>query len=80
MELWRELVISGLQNENFKFDCIEDKILKEIVEIKSYQVLLQIKKTNEKERLSDRDCFIKVEEIIGVSEENKISCDRHDFG
>ena len=80
MELWRELVISGLQNENFKFDCIEDKILKEIVEIKSYQVLLQIKKTIEKERLSDRDCFIKVEEIIGVSEENKISCERHDFG
>ena len=32
MELWRELLISGLQNENFKPDRIDDKTLKEIVE------------------------------------------------
>ena len=38
MELWRELLISGLQNENFKTDRIDDKTLKEIVEGRSYQV------------------------------------------
>ncbi len=43
MELWRELLISGLQNENNKFDYINDKTLKEIVESRCYKVLLQIK-------------------------------------
>lgn len=61
MELWRELLISGLQNENFKPDRIDDKTLKEIVEGRSYQVLLKIKRTVEDESLSDRDCFIKIE-------------------
>ena len=80
MELWRELLISGLQNENYGFDCIDDKLLKEIIERKCYQVLLQIKQTVENEKLSDQDCFIKIEEIICALEENKIFCDRHDFG
>lgn len=80
MELWRELLISGLQNENFKPDRIDDKTLKEIVEGRSYQVLLKIKRTVVDESLSDRDCFIKIEKIICVLEENKILCDRHDFG
>ncbi|MGN0796910.1 MAG: hypothetical protein ACI4M5_01755 [Christensenellales bacterium] len=80
MELWRELLISGLQNEDYKLDCIDDKTLKEIVEIRSYQVLLQIKRIIEDERLLDCDCFIKIEEIICALEENKIFCDRHDFG
>lgn len=80
MELWRELLISGLQNENHKLDRIDDKILKEIVESRSYQVLLQIKQTVEDERLLDQDCFMKIEEIICALEENKIFCDRHDFG
>ena len=42
MELWQELLINGLQNENYKFDYINDKILKEIVESSCYKVLLQI--------------------------------------
>ena len=80
MELWRELLISGLQNESYRLDGIDDKTLKEMVESRSYQVLLQIKQTIEEERLSDRDCFIKIEKIICALEENKIFCDRHDFG
>lgn len=79
MELWRELLISGLQNESYRLDGIDDKTLKEMVESRSYQVLLQIKQTIEEERLSDRDCFIKIEKIICALEENKIFCDRHDF-
>ena len=43
MELWRELLLSGLQNENYKLDCIDDKTLKDIVESRIYQVLLTIK-------------------------------------
>lgn len=80
MELWRELLISGLQNENYKLDCIDDKTLKQMIESRSYEVLLQIKQIIEDDKLSDRDCFVKIEEIICKLEENNIFCDRHDFG
>ncbi len=80
MELWRELLISGLQNENYKLDYINDQIIKEMVEKRSYEVLLQVKQIIDDEKLSDKDCFIKVEEILCVLEKNNIFCDRHDFG
>ena len=80
MELWRELLISGLQNESYKFEYINDKTIKEIVENTCYKVLLQIKQTIEDESLLDKDCFIKIEEIICTLEKNNIFCDRHDFG
>ena len=80
MELWRELLINGLQHENIKYEFINDKILKEIIEITSYKVLLQIKETIENKSLLDQECFIKIEEILGALIENNIFCDRHDFG
>ncbi len=80
MELWRELLISGLQNESYEFEYINDKTIKEIVENTCYKVLLQIKQTIEDESLLDKDCFIKIEEIICTLEKNNIFCDRHDFG
>ena len=80
MELWRELLISGLQNESYKVDFTNDKILKEIIENRCYKVLKQIKQVVEDEKLLEQDCFIKIEEIICKLEENGIFCDRHDFG
>ena len=80
MELWRELLISGLQNENYKFDYTDNKILKEIIENRCYKTLLQIKQTIDDENLSDHDCFIKIEEILYTLQKNGILCDRHDFG
>lgn len=80
MELWKELLISGLQNEIEQKDLLNDKALKEIIENKCYKILLQIKKVIENEKLSDEDCFIKIEEIMSVLEQNGIYCDRHDFG
>lgn len=80
MELWRELLISGLQNEGEKFEFINDKILKDVLENKSYKVLLEIKDTIENLNLSDEECFIKIEKIITVLEKNNVLCDRHDFG
>ena len=80
MELWRELLINGLQNENYKFDKINDKMLKQILENECYKVLLQIKQTIDDTRLLDEDCFARMEEIICVLEKNNIFCDRHDFG
>lgn len=80
MELWRELLISGLQNEHYEFDCLNDNVLKEIVEKRCYKALRQIKQVINDERLLDQDCFVKIEEIICALEENNIFCDRHDFG
>ncbi len=80
MKLWRELLISGLQNESCTFDYIGDKLLREIIEKQCYKVLLQIKNIVNDELLSDKDCFNKIEEIIYALEENNIFCNRHDFG
>ncbi len=80
MELWREVLISGLQNENNKLDYINDKILKELIDIQSYSILLQIKQLLEDEKLEDEDCFIKIEKILCKLGENSVFCDRHDFG
>ena len=80
MELWRELAISALQNETYDFDFLNDKFLKEIIESECYKVLKEIKDFLDEEILSDEDCFIKIEEIIGVLEKNNIFCNRHDFG
>ena len=80
MELWKALLISGLQNEHDTVNFINDKSLKNVLECKCYKVLLQIKKIIEDKELSDEDCFIKIEKIISALEENNIFCDRHDFG
>ena len=80
MKLWRDLLISGLQNESCTFDYIDDKLLKEIIEKQCYKALLQIKNIVDDENLSDKDCFNKIEEIICALEKNNIFCNRHDFG
>jgi len=80
MELWRELLIAGLQDEANEIKFINDKTLKDIIENKSYKILLTIKNLINDESLLDQDCFIKIEAIIHKLEENKIFCDRHDFG
>ena len=80
MELWKELLISGLQNENYHFDYISDKKLIKIINDKCYEVLLQSKKIIEDDSLTDKDCFIKMEELLCVLEKNNIFFNRHDFG
>lgn len=80
MELWRELLISGLQNENYSFKQFEDSILKEVIESRCYKTLILIKQLIDDENLSDKDCFFKIEEILCTLERNGIFCDRHDFG
>ena len=40
----------------------------------------KIIKTLDDQRLSDNDCFVKIEEILYELEDNGIHCERHDFG
>ena len=80
MELWKELLICGLQDENFEFNYMSDNVLKQMIEVESYKILMQIKKLIDDDNFSDKDCFIKIEEILNVLGENNILCNRHDFG
>ncbi len=77
MELWRYLIISGLYNEDINLNCVNDKTLGGIVESKSYKILYQIKQIVDDKNLLDQDCFLKIEKIIRVLEENNIFCNRH---
>ena len=79
MKLWKELLVSGLENDNYELDYINDEIIKDIIQNKCYKILLQIKQTIENQKLSDKGCFDKIEEIICSLEENNIFCSRHDF-
>jgi len=80
MELWKELLICGLQDENFEFNYMSDNVLKQMIEVESYKILMQIKKLIDDDNFSDKDCFMKIEEILNVLGENNILCNRHDFG
>ena len=78
MELWKELLLYGLQSG--EEDFIDNKTIKEIIKDKAYEVLLSIKEVLDNLSLSDEECFCKIEEIMHVLEKRGIFTDRHDFG
>ena len=52
-----------------------------VVEMKCYQALKRIKDIIEDESLEDKECFMKIEEIICALEEIGVDGgNRHDFG
>ena len=52
----------------------------QIIETQSYQALLEILEILRDDRLSDPDCFEKIEAIVNVFESLGVSCGtRHDF-
>lgn len=52
----------------------------ELLELKCYGAIEQIKKVIEDERLSDANCFARIEEIVCILEELGTDCgSRHDF-
>ena len=80
MELWKELLISGLQNGYDVLESINDSALKKIIEDKSYKVLLEIKEVLNDSNLTDEDCFYKIEKIVCVFEAiGSNGGSRHDF-
>ena len=55
--------------------------VEEMIEMKCYQALNEIKKILEDETIDDRDCFESIESIISVFEKLGIGInERHDFG
>lgn len=52
-----------------------------IVESQCYQALRRIQTILQDDTLSDRECFLKIEEIVSVFEDLGSHCgNRHDFG
>ena len=82
MELYKELILQILKNEkiSISFPSLEINI-KEIVNLKSYKALEKIKDIIRDDTLQDKECFMKIEEIICLLEDLGIDCgNRHDFG
>ena len=81
MNLYKELLLKLLENEECRvvFPNVEESF-SQLVEMKSYEILKKIQEIIRNTDLDDEDCFMKIEEIICLFEENGCSCGtRHDF-
>ncbi len=82
MELYKEILAKALEKEDFQITFPDLKLDGErIIELKCYQALRQIKAIIADDSLEDRECFMKIEKIIGVLEGlGSNGGNRHDFG
>lgn len=82
MNLYKEIIIKHLEKEETKvfFPNLSADI-NEIVELKAYNTLKRIKDILEDDKLSDEECFMKIEYIVKEFEKLGSDCgNRHDFG
>ena len=82
MELYKELLIKVLEKQKVEVNFPNLEVdAKKIVELKSYQALMQIKEVIEDYSLEDDECFERIEKIICIFEDTCGSkSSRHDFG
>ncbi len=81
MNLYKEILSNILENEECRvvFPNLEGSF-SELVEMKSYEMLKKIQAIIRDSDLDDNDCFMKIEEIICLFEQNGCNCGtRHDF-
>ncbi len=82
MELYQEILARILSGGEAKVSFSDLRIdAEKIVEMACYRALQKIKAIIEDDSLNDRECFMKIEEIVCVLEEMGSSGGtRHDFG
>lgn len=81
MDLYKEILANILENEECRvvFPNVEGSF-PQLVEMKSYEMLKKIQEIIRNDELDDEDCFMKIEEIISLFEQNGCRCGtRHDF-
>ena len=81
MDLYKEILLGILENEDCQvvFPNIK-KDFSELVEMKCYEILKKIQAIIRDDSLDDEDCFMRIEKIICLFEENGCRCGiRHDF-
>lgn len=82
MELYRDILYRILESEEFEILLPKWKMnVEEMMEMKCYQALQEIKKILEDDELDDAECFESIEKIISVFEKLGSGIkERHDFG
>ena len=82
MELYRDMLYRILESEEFEILLPKWKMnVEEMMEMKCYQALQEIKKILEDDELDDAECFESIEKIISVFEKLGSGIkERHDFG
>ena len=82
MELYKDILVRLLEKHTVKveFSMSEQEITKAIKDL-CYSALRDISHILKDDSLSDKDCFLKIEEIICQLEKHGIDFGtRHDFG
>ena len=75
MELYEEILLEKLQL------TLDPALIEKIVHDELYQALLKIKKIVENDLLDDRECFMRIEQIVCTLEAlGSGGGTRHDFG
>lgn len=82
MELYRDMLCRILETEEFEILLPKwDMKVEEMMEMKCYQALQEIKRILEDDELNDEECFESIEKIIAVFEKLGSGIhERHDFG
>ncbi len=82
MELFKEIFMQALRTGEISvsFSGEEDSVA-EVINGKCYQTLQKIKAIIQDDSLEDKECFMKIEEIVCALEEiGSSGGSRHDFG
>ncbi len=82
MDLYKEILAHALAYEEVRVTFLgQEPDISKIVEGACYKALNKIKAIIEDDRLEDKECFMKIEEIVNVLEEiGSSGGNRHDFG
>ena len=80
MELWEEMLYCIL-NRKLKIRISKSLKLEKLLKKECYKALKKIKEIIADDSLSDKECFMKIEEIVCVVESlGSSGGGRHDFG
>ena len=81
MNLYQEILCQLLKSETVEVNFPNIPAMVNLVELKCYAALQEIKNVLEDDTLSDKECFCKIEEIVRVLESlGSNAGSRHDFG
>ncbi len=79
MDIWKKLLISGLQNEDISISFNDEKIIKDLILDECYKLLVSIKRIIDNDSFDDKTCFCLIEKTIHEFEKLNIHCYRHDY-
>ena len=77
MELWEEILLQILKSNSRR---LKSRNIQKIIQSESYKALKKIKQIVSDNSLTDKECFLQIEEIICVLEDvGSNGGNRHDY-